>query len=69
MDVLDPQCAAQKPKICGKLGKFSDREKMIREERKLPKNSLLSTHGFARDFSNIIGSLSPVLALSPLSGI
>ena len=49
MDVLDPQCTVHKPNICGKLGKFSDKGRSEREERKLLKNNLLPTHGFAQD--------------------
>lgn len=37
--MLDLQCAVQKPKACGKLGKFSDKGgKSDREERKLLKS-------------------------------
>lgn len=38
LDVLDPQYAVQKPNICGKLRKFSDKERRNdREGRKLLK--------------------------------
>lgn len=49
LDVLDPKCAVRKSNIFGKLGKFSDKGRSDREERKSWKTTFYQLMVFAQD--------------------